>query len=176
MSLLTVTELREHFETDLKDEAIQRLIDDAEDEIEQKIGQLQTQSEYIRDVGICTLLFLRRKASSISTVVEEVKVADGSYETTTLSSDDYRLVSDMQIERLADGTNPRTLWGDNVSLVYIPKDDASRRKVVTVDLVKLAVRYEGVDRESAGDWSMSMAKYDARRKELIRRLEGFGFA
>jgi len=176
MSTLTVAELRQHLETDFADDALQLLIDDAEKEIIKRHGELNTETDTKTGETLATALFLKRKAESISTVVEEIKSGDG-YEETTLSSNDYKLrYGGRQIERLASGDNPRRTWGDVVTIIYTPKDETERRKRVAIDLVKLAAAYNALDSESAGDYKSQSKKYSAERNKLLKQLESWSFA
>lgn len=176
MSDLTVEMLREHLETDLLDEALQRLINDAEKEIIKQHGERTTQTDEFHGETLATALFLSRKAEEITTVVEEVKSGD-SYEETTLAANDYKLrFEGRQTERLASGDNPRSTWGDVVTVVFVPKDDLDRRLRVAIDLVKLAVAYEGVEQQKVGDYSMKLERYENQKTAILKRLGSWGFA
>ena len=176
MSILTIAQLREHVETDLTEAALLRVLTAAESEVNAKIGLPLIQAEVINDIGLCNILFLRRRASTITTVVEEVATGLGIYDITTLAIDDYKLLTDIQLERLGNGSNPRSRWGDRVSLVYVPKDYNDRRIEVVISLVKLSLQYSGVEHEKVGDWEATMTKYNIKRKEALAQLGGFGFA
>lgn len=176
MSMVSVAEIQAHIETDLTDPAIQRLINDAEAEIDDKIGEFATQFDEFQGETMANAFYLTRKASEITTVVEEVKSGDG-YTATTLSADDYELrFNGRQLRRLTTGTNPAATWGDTVTVLYVPKDDEARRIRVTIDLVKLAIAFNALDSEKIGDYSAQSTKYEVRRSELIRRLKSWDFA
>ena len=176
MSVLSVAELQTHLETDLTDPAIQRLIDDAEAEIEERIGPLATQTDEIHGEILAQSIYLTRKASVITTVTEEVK-SGMAYTSTVLAADDYELhFSGRQLRRLSTGTNPAGTWGDTVTVVYVPISDAARRLVITIDLVKVAVAFNALDSEKVGDYSSKSVAYEATRTALINRLRSWGFA
>lgn len=176
MSLVTLAFMRKHLETDLVDDALQRLIDDAESEIDERHGSLLTQTDEYHGDTMSNAVFLKRKATMITTVIEEIK-SGGGYEATTLAADDYELrYGGRQLRRLIDGTNPRSCWGDTVTVTYTPQDDTNRRIRVTIDMVKLAVVFNGLDSEKIGDYAAQSTKYEARRQELINRLTSWGFA
>jgi hypothetical protein len=176
MSLLTIVELKQHIETDLADDALQRLIDDAEDEIVERHGELEAQTDVINDASLSTCLFLSRKAESITTITEELK-ENGSFDSTVLDPTDYRLRgNDRQIDRLTDGPNPRSTWGDSVIIIYAPKDEENRRKRVAVDLVRLAIQYNALKSERVGDYSATSEDYERARSKLIARLESWPWA
>jgi len=176
MSTLTVAQFREHLETDLLEAALQRHIDDAEQEIDRKVGALATETDYARNVGSANALFLKRRAFTITTVVEELEATEGTFTPTTLDPTDHRLIEGHQLVRLSSGVNPRATWGDLVTIIYVPEDDTAMRLGVTIDLVKLAVQFSGLDSEKVGDWSVSQSKYAAKKTEVLQKLMGFPFA
>lgn len=176
MSMISVADLREHLETDLVDGAVARLIDDAEKEIDEQHGQLATQTDEFQGEVTANALFLTRIATGITTVTEEIK-SGGTYTATVLAADDYELkFRGRQLRRLVDGTNPRSTWGDTVTVIYVPQDDKERRARMTVDLVKLAVAFNALDSEKIGDYSMKAARYEATRQDILNRLTSWGFA
>ncbi len=176
MSTLTVARFREHLETDLLEAALQRYIDDAEEEIVKVAGVLTTETDVVKHAIQANSIFLSRKATTITTVVEELEGPEGTFIATTLDPTDHRLVGDYQLMRLSSGVNPRATWGDFVTIIYAPKSDAAARLGITVDLVKLSVQFSGLDSEKVGDWSVSQSKYQAKKNEALQRLMGFGFA
>lgn len=169
MALLTVTQILEHFETDLSNDALQRLIDSEDGEITRRFGAPTAQTETLR--GGETHLFLSRLVSSITSISEEV---NGT--ATTLAADDYDSWWNQALERLEDGTNGRSTWGDRVTVVYVPQDTTAQRKAALVQLVQLAVRYNGVHTESvgSGDYSATSYDYQRERERLFRKLEPRG--
>jgi hypothetical protein len=165
MATITLAEVRQHVETDLIDDALQMLIDDAIEEINEVIGFVSSETNEFYEERT-TKLFLTRKAISINSVVEE---RGGT--STTLSANDYMLrLEGRMLERLGTGTNPCSVWGDVVTIIYTPQDDTKRRKVVIIDLVKLALVYNGQKSESVGDYSATAKEYDDERQRLIGRL------
>ena len=176
MSVLSVAELLTHVETDLTDPAIQRLIDDAEAEIDERVGALATQTDEFQGETLADALYLTRLATAITTVTEEVKSGTG-WVSTVLAADDYALrFNGRQLRRLSNGTNPAGTWGDTVTVVYVPKSDAARRLVITIDLVKVAIAFNALDSEKIGDYASKSIVYDATRTALINRLKSWGFA
>ena len=176
MSLLSVKELEEHVETDLDNAAIQRLIDDAEDEIDERYGALTKQTDVKDHVCLSTTLFMSRKVAAFTSVTEEMR-SGGDIQETVLDSTDYRLrANNRQIDRLSSGTNPRSTWGDMVTFVYEPKDESKRRKRVTIDLVRLAVQYNAAKGERTGDFTLTSVDYELERGKLLARLGGWNWA
>lgn len=176
MSLISIAELKQHVETDLDDDAIQRLIDDAEDEIDERHGGLESQTDVINNAELSTCLFLSRKVVSITSVTEEF-ISGGDVDSTVLDSTDYRVRSNnRQVDRLSDGVNPRSTWANSVIFVYVPKDETNRRVRVTIDLVRLAIQYTASKAERTGDFSMTSVEYEKERSQLIARLESWLWA
>ena len=176
MALVTVAILREHLETDIIDASVQRLIDDAESEIDEQHGELLTHTDEFHGEVTANAVFLSRIATAITTVTEEIK-SGGEYTATVLALDDYELkFRGRQLRRLVTGTNPRSRWGDTVTVVYTPQDDTNRRMRVAIDLVKLAVAFNGLDSEKIGDYAAQQTKYGVRRQEILNRLTSWGFA
>jgi len=173
MSLATIAEVRNHVETDLVDIALQQLIDDAELEIDVRIGEVDEQIDEIEnEEPFPSLIFPSRKVSSVTSIIEEI-----GDDITTLEDDDFRLrQGGAAIERLSTGTNPRSTWGEIITVEYEPIDDTARRKRVIIDLVKLAVNYNALDSERIGDYSATSKKYEDERAALINRLASGGFA
>lgn len=145
--ILTVNELREHVTTDLGDDALQRLLDAAEEAIVARAGAPGVRTELA--AGGYRFLTLGRPAASITSVVETVGESD-----TTLATDDYQIGwGEMVLERLRTGTNPRSRWGDQTSVVYTPVDDDATREKVQIDLCKLAIASNpGLAAQAIGDW------------------------
>ena len=159
-ALLTLAQIREHVETDLSNDALQRLIDSEDAEIVQRYGALSTQTETLR--GGSERLFLSRLVSSITSISEEVGET-----TTTLAADDYELWWHQELDR-----HGRSTWGERVTIVYVPQTMTAQRTAVLTQLVQLAVRYNGVEQESvgSGDYSATSADYQRERERLLRKL------
>jgi hypothetical protein len=164
-ALLTLAQIREHVETDLSNDALQRLIDSEDAEIVQRFGALSTQTEIFK--GGSERLFLSRLVSSITSISEEVGET-----TTTLAADDYELWWSQELDRDPDGTNGRSTWGERVTVVYVPQTMTAQRTAVLTQLVQLAVRYNGVQQESvgSGDYSATSADYQRERERLLSKL------
>ena len=165
MALLTTAQLRDSFETDLVDDAIQRLLDDAESEIDELHGGLTSQSE--TEQGLSRSVFASREINTITSVTEWINNAS-----TVLTVSDYRQIGTRELRRLADGTNGRTRWGDEVVMVYVPTSDANQRTRVQLDLAKLAIQYQGTTRSKAGaDLQFDFPDYEKERQAILSRLQ-----
>lgn len=169
--LLSLAELRDHFETDLADAALQRLLDAAEEEIVKFAGPHASASDFFSG-PLSRSIFLARKAASITSVTERVRDTE-----TVLDPADYRIAGTRELIRRVDGANPRPYWGDEVSVAYVPVDDTDTRKRVQADLVKLAAQYNASSSESLGDFSVTAPAYQAERMKILEQLRpGFALA
>jgi len=176
MSLFTIAQLRAHVITDLTDDALQDLLDDAEAAIIERHGELETQTDTFDGEINATALFLKRKAQSITTVTEEIRTGD-DYDETILDSTDYKLRYDGRvIERLTSGVNSRRTWGDVVTVIYVPVDEEAQRKRMAVDLVKLSLHYNALQSESVGDYKTVSVDYEKSREQILSRLKRWNFA
>lgn len=171
--ILNNAQLGEHIEHDLSDNALQRLNDAETAEILRRFGSVTTATELLP--GGTRRLILKQKLGSdgITSVTETVGTTD-----TILAADDYRLwYGGAMLERLDDGTNPRSRWGNRVSVVYVPENRLAQRRLVLINLVKLAIEYRGLKSEGvgAGDYSMTVLEYNAERENLLRSLRHRAF-
>lgn len=171
MALITKAQLQEHYETDLGDDALDRLIDAADREIVKRFGPHATQTDTMRELRLSTAIFLSRRASSITSVTEEIRSEDGLISETVLAEDDYKLRrGNLLLERLADGTNGRGTWGDVVTVIYVPADDNDLRIRVEIELCILSAEFDALDTERVGDYSSSRRKYEDEREGILAAL------
>ena len=154
MTLLTTDQLLDHISTDLGTDALQLLLDAAENDINEILGPVSpvssndatgTVNELVRVHG--DLILLSRPAESIVQVIEG---------TTTLDPTDYELRSNGRfLQRLHDSTsvNPAWRWHHLVDVTYV-FDDLATRKRVQIALVKLDLNHQpGASQETIGTWS-----------------------
>lgn len=147
--LLDVDEARTLITTTLGDEALTLLLGAAEEAIDEAVGPLSyddTADAEERHRPHGDLLMLSRRATLILSVEE-----DG----TTLAADDYALrPGGLSLRRLADGTNPRSVWWPPVTVTYAPISDLDRRKRAQAQLTQLYLSYRpGVSSQTIGPWS-----------------------
>lgn len=170
MAILTVDELRKHVNSDLVDDALQRLLDAAEEAIVDRAGAPGARTEIVG--GGSRFISVARPISAVTSVTEAWLETS-----TTLSADDYLIRSgDLLIERLNTGTNPRRTWYGDVTVVYTPVDDTETREAVQIDLVKLALAYSPLlTGQQIGSWSEQYAANSAwnnleERESILSRL------
>jgi len=160
--ILTVTQLRQHVTSGLNDDALQRLLEDAERDITARFGAAGEVTEYLD--GGWRELVLRRRAGTITTVTEASEGDDALI----LEDDDYR-VHGYLLRRLDTGTNPRSTWQGEVKVVHTPPDTEVDRVRLQVALVKLDLAYSGFVAEATQDESRSpMPDYQLARRRLLQ--------
>ena len=154
---------------------IQGYLDSAEEEILAILGGFVTDSsgepeaieELITTRGNGDILMLSRRASYIVSIVEG---------DTTLTSDDYQVMSSGQtLRRLDDGSNPASAWNGRVRVKYEPLSDAGIRERVQLALVELEVNSSpGSRSERIGEWSetvsQSSTSYQDERQAILASL------
>lgn len=166
MALLTVAELRQHLETDLTDQALQRLLDDADAEVVRRYGPHAPGPAVETHLGGNKYIFLRQRATAIQSVSETVRGV-----TTVLTSSDYRVLGGGRyLERLTSGPNPRVYWGDFITVTFEPYDDRPQRRRVIIDLVRLALEYNALESVDVGDYSARSLDYQRERRKLLMEL------
>ncbi len=178
-TILTVDEVREHVETDLPDTALTRLVEAADQEIIDRLGALASHTEVLDGEGL-HLLVLARRASAISSATE--RIADTDY---ALAGTDYELLADgYRVQRKQGLSYPQLAWRGRVTVVYVPIGGAAgelaARKLLLVDLVKLAEAYNARGSQSMGDGSSTALDYQKERMALfgpmLRRNRRLPFA
>lgn len=184
---IDVDALRTHLETDLSDEALERLMHDACDAITDRVGSLEQNQIVLRTFSSDRYLFLPKPIDSDEDI-ESITYRLGNSEL-VLAETDWRWIGGRMIERLTGGgESVATSWGwnfvsssgdveFNTVVVYTPKTMVNRRIRVLIDLVRLATQYTALASERAGDYSSSSLKYKEERAKLINELvPRLGFA
>lgn len=169
MAILTADEVREHVETDIGDSALGRLIDNADQEIIDRLGALASHKEVIQGDGL-DILPLARKASAITSVVERVDETDY-----TLAASDYELQGDGYALRRAQGSSyPALIWRGQVTVVYVPiggvSGELSARKKLLVDLVRLDCAYMAVQSSEIGGVNRTSLDHGDERDSLFLHM------
>ena len=162
MPLITPTQLREHTETDLSDDALLRIIASEEAEIVRRYGPHDTAAETVR--GGAYQLVLNRAAQSVTMVTEYW--GGQAFE---VLADEYRVVSGGYVlERVAG------VWPAVVDVEYLPVDTSPQRTRVLIDLCKLALQYNATTFEGVGDYRTRSVGYTSEREKLLRQAAAFG--
>jgi hypothetical protein len=166
--LLTVEELREHVQTALDDEALQRIIDGNDAAITNACGTLVLGDYETPDVVIETntlavktnTLWLKRKPASIESVTEIDTGSDGS-DTDLVVEDDYWLDGKIVYRRGG-------WWGRRVQIEYIPMNDVQERRLLLVQLCQLTINVEpGMSFAGAATWQETYKNFETEKQSLI---------
>jgi hypothetical protein len=167
---LTVEELREHVNSGLSDEALQRLLDASWEEIVARAGDGEPRTEIL--FGGSRFITTHFPIASIGSVSET-----RGDTVTTLQADDYLHRSQYVIQRLSTGTNPRHEFRGRVAVVYTPVDDEATRHAVQIDLINAMVNFQpGITQLTIGQWSEAYAANSAwnnsmERNSILSRLD-----
>ena len=160
MALLGTEELRGFLETSLTDDQLQLYLDDAEAEIVKRFGGHESQQENLR--GISSSLWPSRPIQAITRVT-----LDLGDSTQDLQQSQYKVVHNGRAIVRKDGG----YWTPFVTVEYTPKSDVPQRKRVQLDLVKLAIKYDGSQEFQSGNYQTTHLDYERERTRLLRRLE-----
>lgn len=171
-SLLSTDEIREHVETDLSDEALQLRIDEAEADIVRLFGANTGAVSERFTPGPGELYLFTSRPIDTGETITIVETWDGPAGETdvTLAASDYEVEGSTQIRRKQGGMWSSGSWAVMVSVMYTPIGTNARRKGVLVDLVKLAVAYQGVQSSTLGDVAVGHVDYARERNGILRRL------
>lgn len=171
---LSLSDIREHVETGLVDDALARLLVDATEEVEARFGTDANVTEILAPGG--STIILKRRASAIVSV-DLLDSSGASYQ--TLGASEYRLRSGRILDRMSGGTTGYD-WvreydapgygSTEVKVVYTPVSEAALRNRVIIDLVRLGVKYEALANEKIGDYSMTSADYLKERERLLQAV------
>ena len=164
--------VRDRTETDLSDDELQAMIDEAVAEIERRFGVNAALTKTHRgDLRVLTLW--RPIDEALAIAVVEINGAD---EELTLDATDYRVLDGGRtLQRLTTGTNGRARWDRLVKITATPIDDAKQREEVVIKLVTIDLSYRGLDKQSrAGDWqaagSVTADAYAREREAMLSLL------
>lgn len=161
-TLATLTQIREHVETDLSDAALEHLVDAADTAILQIAGPHDGERTVELNGGFQDLL-LPSPAASISAVSE------GSYfeilEAVTVTATEYVVLYGGRVLR-RDGT-----WQPRVSVTYTPVSTNAIRFDALIQLVKLGVEYTPLQIFSDGIYSQTARDYRAERNRILSMVQ-----
>ena len=175
MTILSATELREHIQTDLGDDALDRLANASEAMIIRTAGSATVETEEFADSaypgGRSRNLYLGRPVASITSVKERTDPDDAQ---TTLAVDDFRLEGTRKLIRLREGTNPQLFWTAYVEVIYVPVVDTGLREHVQIELVKLALNYSGAKSEEDGEFDFEHHDTNTETQGILKQLRSGG--
>lgn len=174
MSVLTVAVFREHFETDVSDDAIQRVIDAIESELSIATGGAIPDPMTLNIGGPVTInllgsrmrrIFVPYKIASVASIYQTY--FDNGWDA------DYELVDPRYYRVENNGYSILMLgyyhWQAFIRVTYSPvslAEYAPQVLLATIDLVKYELQYNGLSEEHVGDF---MYMLDGRGKSIDRR-------
>ena len=167
--LVTADQVREHIGSNSTDtdELLTRLIEEADAEVVSRCGPHSIDGP-VTEVhpGGSFRLFPHRAVKEIAKVTE----TDGNV-SVVLSDDDYRSwYGGRMLQRLADGSHPRSCWGQRVELEYTPVNTDPQRRMAIIRLVRLGLQYSGLKSESVGPYSAQNLDYAKEREAILKQL------
>ena len=167
--LVTADQVREHIGSNSTEtaELLTRLIEEADAEVVSRYGPHSIDGPVTEVHGGGTFrLFPHRVVKEIAKVTE----TDGNV-SVVLSDDDYRSwYGGRMLQRLADGSHPRSCWGERVELEFTPVDDDPQRRMAIIRLVQLGLPYSGLQSESVGPYSAQNLDYGKEREAILKQL------
>ncbi len=149
-------------------DALQLAIDDVEAEIVDRFGAYGAGAitETIQPTSSSSTIVLRRKPASITSVKEWTSIV--ALPDRTLVEADYQ-ARGFLLERLRSGDNPASGWSlYGIEVVYVPVDDTARRKMATIDVLKLEFGFSGSGTLRIGDYSRSVASAAGNADQVTR--------
>ncbi len=166
--MISAAIVKTYVDTDLKEEDLARIFDDAVSEIEKRYGKNDSVTEEYFSTGN-KRIWLKQPASTITSVKHGPTLKSADLTALTKDADGgFMVVHDGRaVEKLGGEFNFR------VQIVYAPKADDARRDRVTIDLCKLALRYNGGQASESiggGDYSQSFVDYQAEREKILLTL------
>lgn len=162
-TLLTLDAVRANVETDLSNDALQRVIDGEDAYIRKMVGPHDGEfTETIRGEGY--LLWLTKQAASVSLVKEYGWRADPQ-RPQTLAATAYT------IEQYGHALWRRYLaWDTFVDVTYTPVEENALRIKALIELVRLAAQDTGVANQRVGSYSSVAFPRDEERRRIIAPL------
>ena len=157
--IISVAEMKQHIATPLGDDALERLIDAAEDAINSVCGDAANQRVWETHADNEAYLFLPHRAISVESIT--VNGAD-------MSEDDYSVRHEGRAIMRA---KPRDRWDGSIVVTYITPDTRAQRRTALIRLVRLEAEYLGYQSQSIGGASISYAPYEEERQTLLGALK-----
>jgi hypothetical protein len=170
--LVAGSEFRTHVTTTLEDDAVQRLLDDADAAVIAYAGELGTTTEIMSGGG--SRIVTSRPIFSVTSVTER----EDSTSALTLTSGDWDTLSPFVLVRRRDGTNPSWHFRGPVRVVYDPVDDTAQRIAAIIALVKFDITHSpGLVRQEIEGWSETYRiigdlgnAYTSAREDILASL------
>jgi hypothetical protein len=139
MSLLTVAQAQAlGAGLALSSTDLQTIIDREEAELVRRFGAHYSASPLTETAhGGGHAIYLKRQIGAITSIVEYLYPGDTA-PTTLVAADYYVWGQEGRIERLPYGTTAASCWGKVITVVYTPIDDSDLRRMVLIELLRIA--------------------------------------
>lgn len=162
MPLMTIAQVREHYNTDAADDAIQRFLDAEEAAITKLLGSVVSVTENL--IYPPKNLVLKQEVVSITSVTED---------TILLTSDEYELDDNNRVIYRKGWIYDRSYipWGDNVTIIYVPYDDTAERIRVLSYLMGINLAQNGYRIERNTELLQEPLDYQRERVKALRSLK-----
>lgn len=167
---ITPTILKEHVETDVGEDALQRLIEAAIGDIEDRYGALaEVTEEYDMTVDRWEIrrdrIWTRQRITSVTKLEEGFTLKPTDLEELVLNDDFFIVFEGQAVERID------THFRRRVRIKYKPQvADSPQRDRVIIDLCKLMLQWNGLQTERVGDWSGTVGDYETHRRKILSTL------
>ena len=162
--MLTVAEVRglvESDASDLSDESLQILLDEAEADLTREIGEDDdTERDEILD-GAASSIYLSRRINEIDSIQE--RPFQGDYAAVGAGDYDFK---GRKVRRL------NGIWGQQVEVTYTPVAEADQRKALVSRLVALAAQYTPQESSNVGGIQKRTREYLEAKENVLADARG----
>ena len=159
MAILTLAEVREHIETGMSDNALQRLMDVAEEDIIRTVGNHQgTVTKVLRGGGRTLTV---PKNLVLFTVTEIYRTQD-----IKITSTQYKKIAEYAYVKTSGYR-----WADYVRVVYTPPVATQARRMAFLDLIDAFRISRELSVERVGDIGTTYLDPDKQRFNILTRLK-----
>ncbi len=167
--LLSIQELREHFETALEDSALQRILDASEKAIDKACTAQPLTDDvpdtltevYVMDPQRTRLTLNFAPVGALTSVTELWFDADDEL---LVVDDDYYVDDNVVIRRGA-------YWGLRVQVVYEPESEVDLRRAILIQLCQLEINIQpGQSFTGAATWQETYQDYEEQKQRLLWSL------
>ena len=161
-TLLTLAEVREHVETGLSDDALDRLISAADAEIISYAGAHDDGEEIVGRINTNGVRgFMPRVAASVSQV--EDRTGDSTW--VVRSTDTYELTHGGRIiESL------KSRFHHEIRATFLPVSTEGQRRLALIQLVKLDTQFNALSSENDATYATASVNYASERSRILSRL------
>jgi hypothetical protein len=171
MELLTVSQFRQHTETALEDDALQRLINAAAADINDHCGPLDISDDEAtaqityNDYGVWAYQHILHLDFYPDEILSVADVDTLGTETVLVEGDGNDWVQDGRVLRR------NGLWGPHTRVVYRPRNTYSQRQALAIKLVDLAINIQpGQGFAGAATWQETFKDYEQEKQHLLWSL------